>query len=309
MKAFVPTGDTSNLARLADVPEPVPAPHEAIVAVTAYSVNRGETFLLEKPPSGWRPGKDIVGRVIKEADSGQGPKRGTRVVGHPPAFGWAERVAVPVDNLVALTEGISDAQAAALPLAGLTALRLTRAAGPLTRKRILVTGASGGVGHYLTELATQQGAEVNVVTASPERAERLKVLGADNAVFDVAEAKGPFDIVYESVGGESLPISLSKLKKGGNLIWFGQASRKAPQIDFFAFWNGPVSGNIRHFDYTDFEGPLSDDLKILVDLIREGQLHPEIGLVADWTETPDVLHKLRTRGIRGNAILTVTAAT
>jgi len=78
------------MVRLADVAEPEPAPDEAIVSVEAFSINRGETFLLESPRPEWRPGKDVSGRVLRAAADGSGPAVGTRVVGHPPSRGWAE---------------------------------------------------------------------------------------------------------------------------------------------------------------------------------------------------------------------------
>jgi len=168
VKSFVPDGDGQ--ARLTDVDEVSPAAGEAVIAVEAFSVNRGETFLLEDPPVGWRPGKDIAGRVVRVASDGTGPRAGTRVVGHPPSHGWAERAAVCAGALVELPDEVPTVTAAALPLAGLTALRLLRAAGPLIGRRLLITGASGGVGHYVTELAIASGAEVTAVSASPPTA-------------------------------------------------------------------------------------------------------------------------------------------
>jgi NADPH2:quinone reductase len=95
MKAFIPSKVLDRLVVLADVPEPVPASDEAVIEVAAYSMNRGETFLLERPADGWRPGKDISGTVLHAAADGSGPVAGTRVVAHPPSAGWAERAAVP----------------------------------------------------------------------------------------------------------------------------------------------------------------------------------------------------------------------
>jgi NADPH2:quinone reductase len=99
-----------------------------------------------------------------------------------------------------------------------------------------------------------------------------------------------------------------KLRRRGTLIWFGEASRMAPTIDFFRFWEGPVSGTVRHFAYADSDVPDGRDLQTLVAFVAEGRLHPEIGLVADWAETDQVLRSLRDRGVRGNAVLSRSAA-
>ena len=303
MKAFIPSQGTAHMVTLAEVPEPIPAPNEALVTVAAYSINRGETFVLEHPADRWRPGKDIAGMVLHAAMDGSGPVAGTRVVAHPPSAGWAERVAVPTSQIAPLPAAVSDTVAAALPLAGLTALRLLRVAGPIASRRVLMTGASGGVGHYFTELAAAAGAELTVVTATPERGQRLCELGARHVVHDLADAEGPFDTVLESTGGPALQQALVKLRPRGMLIWFGQASRMVSTIDFFRFWEGPASGSIRHFDYTDSDVPDGRDLMTLVRMVAAGHLHPEIGLIADWSETADVLNTLRDRGIRGNIVL------
>ncbi|MCC9309427.1 zinc-binding dehydrogenase [Kitasatospora sp. RB6PN24] len=310
MKAFTATGDAAATVRLTEVAEPVPHPDQALVKVEAYSVNRGETFQLERPPGGgWRPGKDVAGLVVQAAPDGSGPPVGSRVVGHPPAFGWAEYVAVPTGRLAVLPEQLGTVQAAALPLAGLTALRLLRTAarqvGHLAGQRILLTGASGGVGHYLTELAAAAGAELTAVTASAERGRRLGELGAARVVHQVADAEGPFDLVLESTGGTELPVALDRLAKRGLLLWFGQASRQPVTLDFFALLNGPTSATIRQFSYADVDEPDAADLATLVRLAAEGRLHPELGSVRDWHDTPHVLTELRGRQIRGNAVLTI----
>jgi NADPH2:quinone reductase len=287
------------------VSQPRPAPGEALVRVEAFSVNRGETFLLEKPPAGWRPGKDVAGLVVQAAADGSGPQAGTRVVGHPPAAGWAEYVSVPAGSLAALPPELPAAIAAALPLAGLTALRLLRVAGSVTGARILLTGASGGVGHYVTELAAGAGAEITAITASPERGGRLAELGASAVLRSVTDASGPFDLVLESAGGDSLPAGLQRLRPGGTLIWFGQASRQPATVSFFDLLYGASSATIRHFSYTDSPASFGDDLAVLVRLVAAGRLHPEIGRVADWADTGTVLTDLRERRVRGNAVLTI----
>ncbi|MGW3209592.1 zinc-binding dehydrogenase [Streptomyces sp. NPDC001135] len=306
MKAFVPTGDPAEPVVLADVAEPTPRPDEALVKVEAFSVNRGETFRLERPASGDRPGKDVAGLVVQPAADGSGPSGIARVVGHPMAGGWAEYVAVPTDALTELPDDVSVLQGAALPLAGLTALRLLRAAGPVLGRRVLLTGASGGVGHFVTELAAAAGAQVTAVTRDPERGARLAELGATEIVHDVGDARGPYDIVLESTGGAALPLALARLAGRGTLIWFGQASRTPVTLDFFDFFTGPESAVIRHFHYLDADTRLDDDLAALVRLTAEGRLHPEIGRVADWADTATTLTDLRDRRIRGKAVLTLS---
>ncbi|GAA2142615.1 zinc-binding dehydrogenase [Kitasatospora kazusensis] len=305
MKAFTATGRPDRMVEIGEVPEPEPRPDEVLVKVDAYSVNRGETFLLERPPAAWRPGKDVAGLVVQAAADGTGPAVGQRVVAHPPASGWAEYVAVPAGSVARLPEQVTTVQAAALPLAGLTALRLLRAAGGVTGRRVLLTGASGGVGHYFVELAAAAGALVTAVSRSAERGARLAELGA-TVVQRIEDAPGPFDLVLESTGGAGLPLALGRLVPRGELIWFGQASREPVTLDFFDLLNGPVSATVRHFSYADAGQPYADDLRTLVRLVAAGRLHPEIGLVEDWSRTAAVLTDLRARRIRGNAVLTLS---
>ncbi|NUU23633.1 MAG: zinc-binding dehydrogenase [Streptomycetaceae bacterium] len=307
MKAMIPTGRADVPVVLGAADEPVPGADEVLVKVAAYSVNRGETFQLENPSPepGFVPGKDVAGLVIQAAASGRGPAVGRRVVGHPPRGGWAEYVAVPVGQLAEIPADMCATEAAALPLAGLTALRLLRAVGPLAGRRILLTGASGGVGHYVTELAAAAGAELTAVSATAERGVRLGELGASEVVHEVAAARGTYDVVLESTGGANLPAALAKLSPRGLMLWFGQAARTPVTLDFFDFFAGPVSATIRHFATADHDGPDGPDLATLVRLVAEGRLHPEIGRLADWADTATVLTDLRDRKVRGHAVLTV----
>src|SRR5512133_1796741 len=188
MNAFLPDPHAPGRIVLGEAPEPAPADDEALVAVDAFSLNRGEIFLLDAPRDGWRPGQDVAGRVQRAAADGSGPPAGARVVGHVPAGGWAERVAAPVSGLAALPDEVDAVPASTLGVAGLTALRLVRMAGSLAGKRVLMTGASGGLGHFVIELAAAQGALMTAVSSSPERGERLLALGAAEVVPDVEAA-------------------------------------------------------------------------------------------------------------------------
>ena len=306
IKAFLPSGDQA-LVSLSDVDIPTPPANEALVAVEAFSVNRGEILLLA---SGRQdpPGKDIAGRVVEAAADGTGPAVGTRVVAHVDGGGWAQRVAVPSDRLTLLPDEVSAEVAAALPLAGMTALRLLRAAGGLAGLRLLVTGASGGVGHYLVELAAAAGVKVTAVTSTPARGERLLALGADAVVTSVEDTDGPFDVAMDSVGGDVFGQALVKLGRNGLMLWYGQASSEPARADFFAVQNGPTDVTIRTLNYWTEADRDAEDLATLVDLVATGRLHPEIGEIADWSETPRVLADLRERRVRGNAVLTLPRA-
>ena len=307
MKAYIPTGNLNDMVRLAVVDEPEPAIDEVVIAVEAFSLNRGETFQLEAPKSGWRPGKDVAGRVVKAAANGTGPRIGTRVVAHPAANGWAERVAVPVQQVAAIPESLTSAMAATLPLAGLTAIRLLRAASGagVTGRRILMTGASGGVGHFFTELAVAAGAEITVVVRDQLRGNRLREIGATAVVTDVADAPSGMDVILESVGGASLSSAIARLAPRGLVLWFGQAGRAPATLDFFSFFDHHQSATIRHFDYTDSDVPDGQDLATLVRLTATGRLHPEVGSVSSWDETSARIADLRARRVRGKAVLEI----
>ena len=187
MKALLPSG-RGDLVEFGDVDQPVPGPGEALIRVEAFSVNRGETFLLEKPPAGWRPGKDIAGLIAQGAADGSGPAAGSRVGAHPPASGWAEYAVVATDSLAELPGEIPAVTAAALPLAGLTALRMLRVAGDVTGRRILLTGASGGVGHAVefageAVRALPMEARMSLCNLSVEFGARFGFIAPDETAF------------------------------------------------------------------------------------------------------------------------------
>jgi len=115
MKALLPTGPAPAV-HIAEDLDVSPGDDELLVQVEAISVNRGETFQLEAARPGWRPGKDVAGRVLRGAATGHGPRVGARVVAHLDAAGWAERAAVPLDRVAELPDAVDTTTAAALPL-------------------------------------------------------------------------------------------------------------------------------------------------------------------------------------------------
>ena len=126
MLALVNTPSGTGPGEIREGPEPAPAANEALVEVRAFSLNRGELRLMQTRPEGWRPGQDIGGIVLQQAADGSGPAAGTRVVALTDGAGWAQRVAVPAHRMAALPDNVRFEEAAALPVAGLTALRTLR---------------------------------------------------------------------------------------------------------------------------------------------------------------------------------------
>ena len=178
--------DPSVIGRLAinEVESPQAGPSEALVEVQAISLNRGEVRDVMEARAGWRPGWDLAGTVIKQASNGTGPKVGSRVVGmvHVHGGAWAEQVAVPTNMLAEIPTNVTFAQAATLPVAGLTASYALDKGGLLLHKRVLITGSTGGVGLFAHQLARLSGAYI-VGTARNVRNEALvREAGADEVI-------------------------------------------------------------------------------------------------------------------------------
>lgn len=306
MRALVPDEGALGRVRMRRVESPEAGRGEVVIDVRALSVNRGEILQLERPVAGWRPGKDVAGVVVAVGADVVDIDVGMRVVAHAEQGGWADRVAVAAGRVAQLPHEMDWTTAAPLGLAGLTALRLTRVTGPLASRRVLLTGASGGVGHAFVQLAAAHGAEVTAVSGSPERSARLLELGAVHVVRRIDDVSGPFDIALESTGGTAPGEAWARLTAHGRFVWFGQASHEPATMDFFD-WRGATSGTLRRFHYAEDTTPIGVDLASLVRMVSSHRLHVEVGLVADWAHTQDALEALAGRRVRGNAVLTRSA--
>jgi len=304
VRGFIADPNVPGGLRLADdLPEPMPAAGEALVEVRAYSVNRGELFLLKIRPDGWRPGQDLAGVVIQAAADGGGPPVGARVAGLVDWECWAERVAVPSHMAVPLPHSVTFEQAASLPIAGITALRGIRLAGSLLGRRVLVIGATGGVGHFAIQLAVASGAEVTALVTSPERGAQARALGSDEVITSLdGDSLGSFDLVLDGVGGQVLTEAVRLLVPGGIAVTYGTLGGPAP-LGLSDFPRGAACRVVPLFHAYPLE-TRGDDLALLVGLVADARLKPLLGMVRDWTETLAVLEALRERQIRGKAVLT-----
>jgi NADPH:quinone reductase-like Zn-dependent oxidoreductase len=290
---------------LRPVAEPVARPHEAIVSVRAISLNRGEVRNLLSAEDGQRVGWDVAG-VVSEAAATGGPPVGTRVVGLSSEGGWARRVRLATSMLARLADEVSFEVAATLPVAGLTALYTVRYHDDLDGRRVLVTGAAGGVGRFAIQLAAQAGAEVTAVVGRPERAEGLGALGAKEVVIGQADG-GQFDLVLESVGGASLTRSMELVAPGGVVVVLGNSSGE-PTAEIDATFYRKHRARLTVFQLAAElirTNACSLDLGHLAALAASGHLDVGIGAVASWIDAGPVFERLMARQISGKAVLTV----
>ena len=295
--------------RLAIQPVPLPAPDrgEAVVRVHAISLNRGEVRRSGQAAAGWRPGWDLAGVVETAAADGSGPQVGARVVGLLNEGAWAERVAVPTRHLAALPDKVTFSQAATFPVAGLTALYALARGGLALGSRVLVTGATGGVGDFAVQLARLAGAHV---TASVRRADQVgtvRALGAhDVIVGDDIPASPKHDVVIESVGGRTLGGALGALTAGGVCVTLGVSATSEVTFDARQFFVTGRTTLYGFYLFTEFAGqPASQGLARLADLVAAGQLAPHISVERPWTDISAVAQDLMARRFPGKAVLTL----
>src|SRR5882757_6570524 len=174
MQAVVTEPQAPSRLVLREVPIPIPAPNQALIKVKAFSLNQGETRTALDTTDSYTPGWDFAGVVDKAAADGSTPKEGTRVFGYIARGSWAEYLVAPGGLMAEIPEGISYAQAAAIPIAGLTAMGCLDASGVMLDRSTLITGASGGVGRFACQLAALAGAKVFAVSRRSDILQQLQ---------------------------------------------------------------------------------------------------------------------------------------
>ncbi len=278
---------------LRDVDAPKPDPNEALVRVSAISLNRGEVRRSTAADAGWRPGWDLAGTIETPSADGSSPPQGTRVVGLLRSGAWAEVVSVPT-----------------LPVAGLTAYHALLKGGSVLGRSVLITAASGGVGNFAIQLARLSGARTIAHIRRAEHEALVKEAGAQIVVvgedLSAASEYGPYHLILESVGGKILGDALGLLAQDGVVVSFGTSGGSEVTFNASRFYG---TGGASLYGFILFHELQTESasvgLKRLLDLVDLGQLSPHIELEASWTEIADIAQQLLDRRYPGKAVLHV----
>jgi len=230
---------------LVDIPVPQPKPNEALVKIAAAGVNFVDVYYREgryKVPLPFGAGQEGAGTVTAVGTDVKSIKPGDRVAWTGIQGGYAEYVSAPADRLVATPPGVSDREAAAIMLQGMTAQYLSYSTFPLKRgDTALVHAAAGGVGLLLVQMAHNIGARIIGTVSTEEKARLAREAGADEIILytqtdfesetkRLTGGKG-VDVVYDSVGKTTFEKGLNVLRPRGMMVLYGGSSGAVPPFD------------------------------------------------------------------------------
>ncbi len=333
MKALVlrKHGGLDDLEVVNDYRAPQATEGHVVIRVRASSFNYHDVFTMRGMPGIKVPlpviiGLDMAGEIAEVGASVAGWKAGDRVLVNPVNKkkglmgemldgGMAEYCLVASDQLVRMPAGVSFEQAAALPVAYGTAHRMLITHETVKKgERVLILGASGGVGTGCLLLAKMLGAEVIACASSPEKLARLKTLGADEVVdytktdwskwaiekYGKPQRRsydGGVDVVINFTGGDTWVPSLRCLKRGGKLLVCGATAGYDPKEDLRYVWSFELKiiGSNSFYD---------EDLKGLMDLIQAARIRPVIDKVLPLTEAREGLRLIQDRAVIGKVVVT-----
>ncbi len=289
-----------------------PFSNETVVRVSAFSMNRGELNRARNAETAdMQIGWDFAGTVETAAADGSGPAAGTRVVGFSTRMeAWAELVSIPTTHIAPIPEAVSDAEAATLPVAGLTALHSIDAASALIGRKALITGATGGVGMFATQLALIGGAET---VAQVRRADQVAFVEALGDCTPLVSADGTglgepgtYRLVVDGVSGAILEAGIKALGPDGICVCYGVTAAPEINIEVRPFMFSGQAKVMGFYLYSQAEiTPPSDNLPRLLSLVASKRLDCGIEREASWDEAGRVAQDLLDRKFNGKAVLQV----
>lgn len=300
-----------------EMPVPSPAPDQVLIRVVAAGLNAAEMHLLHgtpylvRPVSGFLvpknpvPGQDIAGVVEAVGADCTEFEVGDRVFGQARSA-FAQYAVAKATSLVRIPDSVTFAQAASLPIAGCTALQALNAVGVQDGMKILINGASGGVGTFATQIAVARGATV-IATCGSTNAQMVASLGASEVLNyhtdKPLEAFAPYDAIVDVSGGLSNFVAPRRVVPGGKVVKIGFTKGKfiAPlfPIIFGPFLNIGAPGKLQGL----FASAPQSDLKSLIRLTETGQISPVIERVYPLREIQAAFARLETRRTAGKLVL------
>jgi NADPH:quinone reductase-like Zn-dependent oxidoreductase len=290
-----------------EIPTPVPGSDEALIRVHATSLNAGEVRRAAGAAAGQGVGWDIAGTVETAAADGSSPPAGTRVVAFAEGTGWADFAVVEGRQIGVVAESVSFEDAATLPVAGLTALRALGRNGNVLGRRVLIVPGTGGVGLFAIQLGHFAGAHVTAVIRDPGDAQLLQTIGANDVIVgSAADAKQRprFDVILESLGGDSLAAAVGCVAADGVVVTFGQTISGQSTINVAQLY---ATGGASIYGFYLFHEarrrPVARDLERLCELVATGRLRTHVDVRYDAAQIEEAIAALRERRVTGKVVV------
>jgi zinc-binding alcohol dehydrogenase/oxidoreductase len=318
-----------------DVPEPEPGPGESVVRLRAAALNRRDLFATQGQYPGVTPdilpkipGSDGSGEVVARGEGADGPDEGTEVVINPALY-WgddprvpgkeyrilgipddgtfAQFIKVPSDHVFPKPSHLSHEEAAALPLAALTAYRALVTRGQVQEDdTVLVPGVGGGVATFLVQIASALGARVFVTSGSAEKIEEAKSLGAEGGVDYNSEdwskelkgMTGGVDLSVDHVGGDAFNALVSLARPGGRIVVFGATAGPTPKAM-------TIRIALKHLDVLGTAMGTPEEFGAMLDFYAEHGLRPKVNETFSLDETSSALHLMEEGGGMGKIVLDI----
>ena len=306
--------------KLQELDRPRPGAGEVLVRIETCGMNFGDTLMIrgtyqEKPPLPFTLGMELAGVIEELGTEVTGLQKGQRVAAYTGLGGLSEYAAIPADICVPIPDQMSAVDAAAFLVAyGTSHVALDYKARLQPGERLLVLGASGGVGLTAVELGKLMGAEVVACARGQDKLEVCRAAGADHLIDSdsddiraAVKALGGADVVYDPVGGEQFKAALRACNPEARLLPLGFASGEVPQIPanillvknltvLGLYWGGYARLNPR---------VLTDSFRVLFDWYAEGRLKPHVSNVLPLAQANEALDLLRTRKATGKVVVEV----